>query len=476
MLMASLFRCWFQMTLAGWVPLLAGISPDQAVVASEGQRTFVAEPAQALDWHLDRTDAGSLEVLPGGGSARYSAPLVMATTTVQLCATDSAGSVHTARITVAPHPAWRTMEEVWGRNWKEPRLEILAGKAEDESTAFPCQVRDIKFVDDPGLGKLHRSWIICDATGAHVLPAAGAARPLGEGPGLPAPIQCPGLALRPPGSPAENRLHLVFSDYREATVRAWDPRGGARILAGDLERGGWQDGPHATFSLCNMPVLDRNGNTFVADLANGLVRRIAPDGTTATIAGKKGRRGLEDGVGAAATFFDLRDMTLDLDTGILYVADQHAVRSIAPDGTTRTLLGQVLKPGFQVEEGVPVPEGVPCLNGPMGLQAHRGRLFIADTLNHAIRVFDLDTRILRTLAGDPSQPLVREGPLRCFQPGRPVAECAALRRPASISINGDGACLVGMESCIVQLELADLNQSARVERSPGSSPISTAFR
>jgi hypothetical protein len=152
------------------------------------------------------------------------------------------------------------------------------------------------------------------------------------------------------------------------------------------------------------------------------------------------------------------------------------VRAVQPDGTTRTILGRVLAPGFQVPEAAPVPEGVPCLNGPSGLQVHKGRLFIADSMNHAIRVFDLGTRVLHTLAGDPSQPLVREGPLRHFQPGRPPEQCAALCRPACIAINADGACLVGMESCIVQLELADFHQSAKVERSPGSSPISTAFK
>jgi hypothetical protein len=39
-----------------------------------------------------------------------------------------------------------------------------------------------------------------------------------------------------------------------------------------------------------------------------------------------------------------------------------------------------------------------------------------------------------------------------------------------------GACLVGMESCIVQLELADLNQSAGVDRPPGPSPKAAASR
>jgi len=71
------------------------------------------------------------------------------------------------------------------------------------------------------------------------------------------------------------------------------------------------------------------------------------------------------------------------DQGILYVADTYnnKIKAIDPtDGTTRTIAGTG-KPGFANDS--------PTFNEPAGLSAAAGKLYVADTNNHAIRVIDL---------------------------------------------------------------------------------------
>jgi len=64
------------------------------------------------------------------------------------------------------------------------------------------------------------------------------------------------------------------------------------------------DGPgnKALFSSPQGLVVDREGNLYVADSRNETIRRITPDGTVSTFAGKPGERGTVDGQGGSARF------------------------------------------------------------------------------------------------------------------------------------------------------------------------------
>jgi streptogramin lyase len=76
----------------------------------------------------------------------------------------------------------------------------------------------------------------------------------------------------------------------------------------------------------------------VADDQNHAIRRIAPDGTVSTLAGKAGEPGHVDGVGGEARFNGPRGVAVDA-SGRVYVgeADAMTIRRIAPDGTVTTL-------------------------------------------------------------------------------------------------------------------------------------------
>jgi sugar lactone lactonase YvrE len=100
------------------------------------------------------------------------------------------------------------------------------------------------------------------------------------------------------------------------------------------------DKSEATFSNLMGVAADSAGNVFIADSRNNVIRKIDADGSVTTIAGS-GRQGSADGKGTAASFFFPGGIAMG-PGGALYVADTQnsLVRRIAPDGTVSTLAGR----------------------------------------------------------------------------------------------------------------------------------------
>ncbi len=94
-----------------------------------------------------------------------------------------------------------------------------------------------------------------------------------------------------------------------------------------------------------------DGSLYVADTGNQRIRRVAPDGTIATIAGGRVGSSGDGGPAALALLSDPDDLGIALD-GSVYVSDQgnDRVRRIAPDGTITTIAGTG-EPGFSGDGG-----------------------------------------------------------------------------------------------------------------------------
>jgi len=113
------------------------------------------------------------------------------------------------------------------------------------------------------------------------------------------------------------------------------------VLVNDLgfPVGGQADGK-AEESFFNEPAglaVDAQGTVYVADAGNNTIRKVAKDGTVTTLAGN-GLVGSKDGKGTEAQFNYPTDVAVAKD-GTVYVADSlnHAIRKIAADGTVTTL-------------------------------------------------------------------------------------------------------------------------------------------
>ncbi len=132
---------------------------------------------------------------------------------------------------------------------------------------------------------------------------------------------------------------IYLADTINHMIRKVGPDGNVRAFAGAFESGS-ADGPdsQARFSRPAGIAVDRDGTVFVADAGNHDIRRIAPDGRVTTLAGCAGEPGSADGLGPDARF--RRPMGLALaEDGTLFVADtgNGLIRRIARDGTVATI-------------------------------------------------------------------------------------------------------------------------------------------
>jgi len=201
----------------------------------------------------------------------------------------------------------------------------------------------------------------------------------------------------------------------------------------------------------------------VADIDNHCIRMIK-DGVVSTLAGGPKQLGSQDGEGDQALFEWPNAIAQDPATGHLYVMDQNRVRRVTRAGEVTTLAGaddtgfEEWQNGPALSAGPGRLRGIPCLNFPHGLTVHRDKLYIADYGNHAVRVLDLNTFDLVTLAGDPQQGAFRPGPLRDGRPRDPE-RFNALPPPCHVAFDDQGHCLVAAGfggSYIAELSLAGL--------------------
>ncbi len=155
------------------------------------------------------------------------------------------------------------------------------------------------------------------------------------------------------------------------------------------------DGPTA---LATAP----DGATWIADTRNQLVRRVAGDGTVTTVAGTGdyGYRPGDDGGPATSARLSSPQALSVVDGGegatVAYVADTNAnrIRRIAADGTIATVAGGGSSLG---DDG---PASAARLSVPQGVvAAPDGALYVADTGQHRIRMIGTDGQIT-TIAGD----------------------------------------------------------------------------
>jgi sugar lactone lactonase YvrE len=180
---------------------------------------------------------------------------------------------------------------------------------------------------------------------------------------------------------------LFVADSMNHTIRKVTSDGAVTTFAGGAGVSGWVDGTGdaARFNLPSGIAVDANGNVFVADTTNNLIRKITPAGGVTTLAGTAGVAGFDDGVGGAALFNRPEGLAIDAG-GNLYVADtgNSVIRKVSAGGTVSTFAGLPTVAGL--EDGVGT---FALLNQPRSLALDSaGNLYVADTGNAAIRKID----------------------------------------------------------------------------------------
>ena len=198
--------------------------------------------------------------------------------------------------------------------------------------------------------------------------------------------------------------------------------------AGALKRFGG-DGGLAPDALLNFPtaiVVDEDGHIYIADTMNHRVRRVdRKTGIISTVVGVGQPR--FSGDGGLAIHAGLNEpAALAVYGARLYVADQSNNRVRMIDLTTGTVT-TVAGTGSAAYNGDGMPAVEASLAGPSGLAVDRdGTLFIADTFNGRIRAVHPVTGVISTIAGDGGE-YRYQGPME--------ESSGSLARPSGIAVD-----------------------------------------
>ena len=104
-------------------------------------------------------------------------------------------------------------------------------------------------------------------------------------------------------------------------------------------------GTAARFSAPRSIAFGPNGDLFVADSANHVIRRVTPQGLVSTFAGNTGQRGSSDGTGTSARFTNPTDLSFD-SAGNLWVLERGDLASIPVAYVRRINPGAVVNTMF----------------------------------------------------------------------------------------------------------------------------------
>ncbi|MFL6248155.1 MAG: NHL repeat-containing protein [Thermoanaerobaculia bacterium] len=204
----------------------------------------------------------------------------------------------------------------------------------------------------------------------------------------------------PYGLAVDNRGDIYVADGLNHRIRLVEPSGVVTTFAGDgLSVDDDGVGTNASFDTPLGIAVDAARNIYVTDWGANTIRRITQSGVVTTLAGSEdAAANWVDATGTAARFDSPRGIAADAQ-GNLFVADtdNHVIRHITPAGVVTTVAGKPFTPGningigsmarFTLPEGLAVTAS--------------GQLLIADRFNHAIRIGTFAAPVIDTFVATP---------------------------------------------------------------------------
>ncbi len=215
----------------------------------------------------------------------------------------------------------------------------------------------------------------------------------------------------PAGVALDGAGNVYVADEYNNCIRKIAASGTISTVAGNDTAGYSGDSSAATAARLNHPtcvIVDAAGNLYIADKENDVIRKVSSAGIIYTIAGN-GMRGF-GGDGDTATEAMLNRPTgLALDgNGNLYIADQYnnRIRKVNTSGIITTMLGN----GWGGYNGDNFPAAtMASLNKPSGVTiGPDGNIYVADTKNDRVRMYDAATAKISTVKGKSGTPPFNE--------------------------------------------------------------------
>ncbi|MDB6134023.1 MAG: repeat containing protein [Verrucomicrobiales bacterium] len=222
---------------------------------------------------------------------------------------------------------------------------------------------------------------------------------------------------------------VFASGGANGNIRRISPTGVVTTLAGgSTSVHGWKDGVgrNASFADPAGIAFAGDGSLMIADAGAQSIRRMTPDLTVTTYAGRPSIRGILDGAGTAAQMLNLRKSAVDTG-GNIYFIDGQRIRKSTPQGVVTTLAGDPWLAGSANGTGTAAR-----FNNPVGVTVdNAGTVYVADTGNHTIRKIT-PARVVSTLAGRTGESGALNG----------TGGAARFELPNDVTIGPDGALYV----------------------------------
>ena len=186
--------------------------------------------------------------------------------------------------------------------------------------------------------------------------------------------------------------NIFVTDFYNYKIRKITPAGVVSTFAGSGKSGNKDgSGIEASFNLPNSLAIDSDDNIYVADLKNNKIRKVTKEGVVTTYAGS-GAEGLYNSADKLeANFNKPTDLALDND-GNLYVSDyvNHVIRIIKKDGGVESYAGTGIDSD---SDGYALASG---LSYPYGLAYHDGVLYVSEYGNNKIKKVQSGSGIVLT--------------------------------------------------------------------------------
>lgn len=207
---------------------------------------------------------------------------------------------------------------------------------------------------------------------------------------------------KPFGLLVDNSGNIFVADSENNQIRKISNTGIVSLYAGNAAGSKGAINGNGGIERFNLPeglVFDPAGNLYVADAENFSVRMISPAQVVSTFAGTTGTGGNRDGTGIAARFDKPVAIARDVRNGDFYIADylNNLVRIITPEGEVSVYAGN----GQRASENGPRLSA--SFDHPTGLTIDPlGNVYVSDD-NNVIRRISEVTGLVSTVAGNGQQ-------------------------------------------------------------------------